>query len=334
MFYRKPFKKLLIVLKGTIMNRLLAIRTFLRGLPTHTGLLGAGIFSLILVALLPTSTAFADSHVAAHPESGGGAVVYAHTATATTITNNWTDLDNSVTNNNPQAVVFVTPNWNPGSTMGVYDTHPIGVWYHNGRWAIFNQDRAAMPVGASFNVYALPQANDDDVFVHTATAANSTKYSTTIDRPYSNSQSSAILLVTPNWNPASSSGTYDAHPIGAWYHNGKWHIFNEDQTPIPAGASFNVVVLQHIVQGATVHTAKATNIQANWTVLNNDQANGNHNALVFFTPNMTAQHVFNNHNTGVWFTSQNNWAIFNQDMTAMPVGASFYVVAFSQNLNS
>ncbi len=37
-----------------------------------------------------------------------------------------------------------------------------------------------MTVGASFNVYALPQANDDDVFVHTATAANSTNYSTTM----------------------------------------------------------------------------------------------------------------------------------------------------------
>jgi hypothetical protein len=227
------------------MNRLLAIRTFLRALLTHVGLLGAGIFSLVLVALLPTSTAFAASHVAAHPESGGGAVVYVHTTNTSNITNNWTNLDNSVTNNNPQAVVFVTP----------------------------------------------------------------------------------------NWNPTGSSGTYDAHPIGVWYHNGKWHIFNEDQTPIPVGASFNVVVLQHIVQGATVHTAKATNIQANWTTLNNDQANGNHNALVFFTPNMTAQHAFNNHNTGVWFTSQHNWAIFNQDMAAMPVGASFHIVAFSQNVN-
>ncbi|MDQ2886047.1 MAG: hypothetical protein M3Y39_08160 [Chloroflexota bacterium] len=89
------------------MNRRLAIRTSLRGLPMHAGLLGAGIFSLILVALLPTSTAFAASHVAVHPESGSGAVVYAHTASASNITNNWTNLDNSVTNNNPQAVVFV-----------------------------------------------------------------------------------------------------------------------------------------------------------------------------------------------------------------------------------
>jgi hypothetical protein len=312
------------------MNRLLAIRAPLRALRMHAGLLGAGIFSLVLVALLPTTAAFAASQVAAHPQSGGGAIVYVHTTTVANSTRNWTYLDNSVTNNNPQAVIFVAPNWNPGNTMGVYDNHPIGVFYHNGKWAIFNQDRAAMPVGASFNVYALPQANDQDVFVHTATPANSTSYSTTIDNSHSNNQSSAILLVTPNWNP---SGVYDNHPIGVWYHNGKWAIFNEDQAAIPDGASFNVVVLQNIVRGAAVHTANASTIQSNWTTLNNDQANGNHGALVFFTPNLTAQHIFNNHITGVWFTSQNNWAIFNQDMAAMPVGASFHIVAFSQTVH-
>src|SRR6266487_372409 len=275
------------------MNQLLAIRALLRALRMHAGLLGAGIFSLVLVALLPTATAFAASQVAAHPESGSGAIVYVHTATAANITSNWTDLDNSVTNNNPQAVIFIAPNWNPGSAMGMYDNHPVGVWYHNGKWAIFNQDRATMPMGASFNVYALPQANDQDVFVHTTTSANSTNFSTTIDNSYSNNQSSVILLVTPNWNPGSTRGVYDNHPVGVWYHNGKWHIFNEDQTAIPAGASFNVVVLQNIVQGATVHTAKASNIQSNWTTLNNDQANGNHDALVFFTPLLRAHYIFN-----------------------------------------
>jgi hypothetical protein len=35
--------------------------------------------------------------------------------------------------------------------------YPIGVWYHHdlGRWAIFNQDKAAMAVGAHYNVAVL-----------------------------------------------------------------------------------------------------------------------------------------------------------------------------------
>jgi hypothetical protein len=46
----------------------------------------------------------------------------------------------------------------PGGS-GKYNNHPIGVWYDRDRskWAIFNQDRAAMPVGADFNVAVLKE---------------------------------------------------------------------------------------------------------------------------------------------------------------------------------
>ena len=60
----------------------------------------------------------------------------------------------ALTNGNPNAIVVVTPNWNPGGVCPcVYNNHPIGVWYTGSQWAIFNQDIAAMPVNASFNVY-------------------------------------------------------------------------------------------------------------------------------------------------------------------------------------
>ena len=60
---------------------------------------------------------------------------------------------------------------NPGGVCGVYDNHPIGVWYYGGKWAIFNQDRVAMPVNAAFNVFVLTAGAG--VFVHTATVGNS-----------------------------------------------------------------------------------------------------------------------------------------------------------------
>jgi hypothetical protein len=68
-----------------------------------------------------------------------------------------TYLDDPPTEGNPNAVLVVTQNWNPGGSSGKYNDHPIGVWYNNNRskWAIFNQDRAAMPVGADFNVAVL-----------------------------------------------------------------------------------------------------------------------------------------------------------------------------------
>ena len=95
------------------------------------------------------------------PAPGGVAfdAVFVHRATAENISVNSTYLDNPLTNGNPNAVLYVTQDWNPGGSGGTYNNHPIGVWYDAGRkkWAIFNQDRANMPNGAAFNVAVLEE---------------------------------------------------------------------------------------------------------------------------------------------------------------------------------
>ena len=85
------------------------------------------------------------------PTTGAG--VFVHKATVANINSNWTTIDNALTNGNPNAIVFVTPNYNPGDVGGTYDNHNIGVWYTGSKWAIFNQDITAIPVNAAFNVY-------------------------------------------------------------------------------------------------------------------------------------------------------------------------------------
>src|SRR3712207_2446098 len=83
---------------------------------------------------------------------------FVHHATPENITDHWTYIDHPLANDDPKAVLYVTPNWNPhGEKHTVHTPHPIGVWYHydRGRWAIFNQDKAAMAVGAHFNVAVL-----------------------------------------------------------------------------------------------------------------------------------------------------------------------------------
>ncbi len=92
---------------------------------------------------------------ALHPQkplSGCCAIIYTHIATASNTTANWTELDNNDTNNNPKAFVIVTPN-RSASPGHVVDDHPVGVWYDGmaGKWAIFNQDGAAMPINAAFD---------------------------------------------------------------------------------------------------------------------------------------------------------------------------------------
>ncbi len=83
----------------------------------------------------------------------GGESVFVHRATPQNTSANSTYLDHPLTNDNPNAVLSITQNWNPGGVDGTYNAHPIGVWYDGSaeKWAIANEDRAAMPGGASFN---------------------------------------------------------------------------------------------------------------------------------------------------------------------------------------
>lgn len=65
-----------------------------------------------------------------------------------------TYIDDPMVNGNPEAVVSVTQNWNPGGGEGVYNPQRGGLHYdeERRRWAIFNEDDAPMPLGAAFNV--------------------------------------------------------------------------------------------------------------------------------------------------------------------------------------
>jgi NADH:ubiquinone oxidoreductase subunit len=283
------------------------------------------IFNQDTTAGMPTGAAFN----VLIPATGAGAFV--HTATAANITGNWTTIDHPLTNDNPNAIVLVTQNWNPGGVSGTYNDHPIGVWYYSsiGKWAIFNQDIASMPTGADFNVLIPPTGAD--VFVHSATAANITANWTTIDHPLTNNNPNAIVLITQNWNPGGVGDIYNNHPIGVWYISGakKWAVFNQDLAAMPAGAAFNVLVAT-TDSAAFVHTATATNITGNWTPIDHPLTNDNPNAIVLVTQNWNPGGVgstYNNHPIGVWYSGgAKKWAVFNQDLASMPDGAAFNVL--------
>lgn len=96
------------------------------------------------------------------PGGSGFDAAFVHHATRENISANSTYLDNPLTNARPNVVLYVTQSWNPGGGSGTYNDHPIGVWYDADaqRWAIFNQDREAMPEGAAFNVAVLKEVTD------------------------------------------------------------------------------------------------------------------------------------------------------------------------------
>ena len=155
----------------------------------------------------------------------------------------YTYLSNPSIDGDPNAVVLVTPTPDQESTGdGIYD-HNVGVWYEPQaqRWAIFNQDRAAVPAGTTFQVIV---PGGPEKIVHRAESGNIDENSTYLDDPLVNGKPGAILSVTQNWNPGGGSGTYNDHPVDVRYDTGRqqWAIYNTDDSAMPDGAAFNVAV--------------------------------------------------------------------------------------------
>ena len=234
---------------------------------------------------------------------------------------------------NPNAIVFVTPVWNPGGVVAsAFDYHNVGVWWHaaTGKWSIFNEDSATMPVGAAFDVYALPSALGS-IFVHQATAANSAGDFTNVTSPDTDGQPSKQLIITPTWNPGGAGGTFDAPPSGVWYNTGasKWSIFHEDLSAITLNASFNVYPVLAAVHGLSLHTATAANTSGYITCVDNIDLNGNPSGIAFVTQNWNpggAGGTYDNAVPALYYNGS-RWCIWNESIAAMPVGAAFNVLA-------
>jgi len=171
-------------------------------------------------------------------------------------------------------------------------------------------------------------------FVWTATASNSSGDSTYINNYATNNRPGDILFITPNYNQGGECGcVYDHFPVGVWYNPSaaKWAIFNENGSAIPAGASFNVLVVPAANSPKVfVQTATAANSGGDSTFLDNIDTNGRPQTRVLVTPVFNpggTGGTSNNHPVGVWYdNSSGRWAIFNEDQADMTAGASFNVM--------
>jgi hypothetical protein len=163
---------------------------------------------------------------------------FIQTATASNTSGDSTYINNAATNGAPNAIVFVTANWNPNGACGcVYNDHPVGVWYTGSQWAIFNEDRAAMPIGTSFNVWIFDAPECTGGPFGTAAASSPISNYFLLGPPFPTNPNT-LLWVTPNW-----SGVFDNDAVGVWYDAsvGQWGIFNENpQHNMPQGAVFDV----------------------------------------------------------------------------------------------
>jgi len=177
------------------------------------------------------------------PSDEGGADSFVHRATDENSRGDYTYLSDPAIDGDPDAVVTVSVSADRGSDGGATYGHIIGVWYEAGaqKWAIFNQDRSAVPAGAAFRV-VLPPAPES--FVHRAELDNTVGNATYLDDPLTDGKADAVVSVTQNWTPGGGTGIYNDHPVGVFYEVDvqKWSVYNRDGAPMPEGAAFNVAV--------------------------------------------------------------------------------------------
>lgn len=193
---------------------------------------------------------------------------------------------------------------------------------------------AALPLTGASAQAASAGVTVTSHFVWTATSANITGDATYINNFATNGLPGAILFVTPNYDQGGVCGcVYDPPLVGVWYNSlaHKWTIFNEDQSAMPAGASFNVLVVPHTNSSVFIQTATAGNSSGDSTYLSSPLTNGLPTARLMvtqvFNPGGTGGGIYNNHTIGVWYdTGAARWAIFEQDQTAMTPSASFNVM--------
>ncbi len=170
-------------------------------------------------------------------------------------------------------------------------------------------------------------------FVWTATSTNNV---TLINNFATNNRPQDLLFITHNWTQGGVCGCKDdTSPVGVRYDTSqqKWGIFNEDGSIIPAGASFNVLVVPTASSSVFVQTAR--NPFGDSTFINSSLTNGLPGARLMITqvwnPGGSSGGTINNHAVGVRYdTSRRRWAIVNED-AFMTFEASFNVMVGTGN---
>jgi hypothetical protein len=157
-------------------------------------------------------------------------------------------INSSLTNGKPGAEIQVTQDQTPdGVAIGnleFFNPHYVGVRYDRAKkkWAIFNEDHAAMPVNASFNVLVSPAASNGGHGEElTATTKTLRDGGVAISTGQTTGNPNDVTFVTQNSSPGGKTGRRDNAQPGVWYNGNTEVIFDEDQSDITANTAFNVL---------------------------------------------------------------------------------------------
>ena len=254
--------------------------------------------------------------------------IYVHTATLENTSGQITFINHPDLNGNPSANVVFSQHWD-----GVFNDNPTGLYYDvpTNSWTIFNENSAAMPAGAKFNIYI---ADDSQVYTHIATAANTSGNITNLDIPGVNS--GTYLFYSNYWNP---NQVYNPLVYGNYFNGTVRALYVEDGVGIPMGAAFKVMVGSAVSALPATFTSGPGNIDGAAMMLDDPILNGNPNATFVYAHYWgiggVPFQVSLPHNTGIFYnTTTNMWGIFNQDLTPFPENVAIDVIIANQDVLS
>lgn len=151
-----------------------------------------------------------------------------------------TQLDIPDLNNNPDAILYVTPVNVGGVNL---NPHLIGVYFTNKKWTIFNLDQRALPEGSKFNVRYFPKP-DSLHFKYSITNADIRKDgSAYIDHPALSNKPGVKFVLFPTWIPVNG-GAANRYEIKIQYDAvaGKWFISNINERYLYARVAYNIII--------------------------------------------------------------------------------------------
>jgi len=184
------------------------------------------IAGIVLSIVLGASATYAQQH-------------FTHTVTAANRNCNsvCSVFDIPELNNNPAAVVFITPIGNARDR----NPHPIGAYYmYLKKWSVFNLDGVSIAEGAKYKVEYYVNSGPDR-FVYVVPRQVHLSDIPYIDHEGLNGNPNARLRVFPTSSPTHGA-LYNRDDVKVEYDTAvrKWFIANVNGKPVPWEAVYNV----------------------------------------------------------------------------------------------
>ncbi len=167
-------------------------------------------------------------------------------------------------------------------------------------------------------------------FIHKADTTNISGYTTALDHPDLNGNSSIYPIFTHNYNPGGGSGKYVIQKQSFWKSGATWKIYNDNFDAFKNNSNYNIL-LPGTDMESFVHTSDKGNTTSNRTYIDHPSINGDPNAIILVS---SVYGVYNTNTFGVFYSgTQNKWAIYNQAGTNTAMGANkeFHVAIVKKN---